>query len=92
MIRKNIISLNQSTGARADGGGIAATVAHPGTLSFDEAALEKARQRRIRIIGNQINNNTAEDDGGGVYLSVMAKALFKTTTFHSTSPGKPAGA
>ena len=77
VIRKNIISLNQSTGARADGGGIAATVAHPGTLSFDEAALEKARQRRIRIIGNQINNNTAEDDGGGVYLSVMAKALFK---------------
>ena len=77
VIRKNIISLNQSTGARADGGGIGATIAHPGTTSFDETALEKARNRRIRIIENNITNNTAEDDGGGVYLSVMAKAIFK---------------
>jgi hypothetical protein len=77
VIRENIISLNNTVGARADGGGIGSMIAMPETISFDNALLDKARNKRIRIIENDITRNTAKDDGGGVYLSVMSKALFK---------------
>jgi hypothetical protein len=83
VIKENVVTRNT---ARLDGGGICFNTASAnfflpdaGMMSygFDEEQVEIARQSRTLLIKNTIGNNTAGDDGGGVYLSVMAKAAFR---------------
>jgi len=82
VIKKNKITKNTASQGYfdVDGGGIGAGVCYPGedgdSYSFDMDLITKAKAQRIRFIENNITENTAWDDGGGVYLSVMSKAFF----------------
>jgi hypothetical protein len=76
-----------------DGGGIAITVSWAkGDLSslmlatkatlkdqFDANNIARARQNYVRIIRCSIRDNTADDDGGGVYISVASKVIMRNT-------------
>jgi hypothetical protein len=91
VIKENVIKENT---ADLDGGGICVNTASAnyfmpdaGMLSydFDEAQVEIARQSRVFLIGNVIQNNVAKDDGGGVYLSIMAKTRFRENQIHDNT-------
>jgi hypothetical protein len=85
VVEGNLISENQASGGgRPDGGGVMAEVALPESEDFSTDLegqwnaddLSAAKTRRIIFKRNTITGNSAQDDGGGVYLSVLAQASF----------------
>ena len=83
VIKDNVIANNT---ALLDGGGICINMAPANFFlpdepfysnGFNEEEVEKARNSQILFVKNIIRNNLAKDDGGGVYLSIMAKAGFR---------------
>jgi predicted outer membrane repeat protein len=84
-----------SGGGRADGGGLGIEIATTNiedpfalqnttkaTLAtrWDAPMLRRAKQNYVRIIDSRIKSNNAEDDGGGVYISVMSGVIMRSTT------------
>lgn len=84
-----------STGGRMDGGGIGIEIAvtnveDPNDLAdttpanmaskWDPGNLERAKREFVRIVDSTVSNNNAEDDGGGIYLSVMGGTYLRKTT------------
>ena len=86
VIKGNVIAENT---ALLDGGGICINMAPANYFlpdetfyDFNEDEVEKARESKVFLIENIIRNNLAQDDGGGVYLSIMAKTGFRDNEIH----------
>ena len=86
VIKGNVIAENT---ALLDGGGICINMAPANYFlpdetfyDFNEDEVEKARESKVFLIENIIRNNLAQDDGGGVYLSIMAKTGFRDNQIH----------
>jgi hypothetical protein len=87
-----------------DGGAVAIEIAIPdhewtapvsteftNDMAWDDDHIEQARQNHVKFIGNQIIENRARDDGGGIYLSVMTAAYFETNLIQSNQSGGNGG-
>jgi hypothetical protein len=97
VIRENVIKENI---AELDGGGICINTASAnyflpdaGMLDygFDQHEVDTARASKVFLIGNAIQRNSAKDDGGGVYLSIMAKIDFRNNQIHENTAWNAGG-
>lgn len=83
-----------STSGRKDGGGIGVQIAVPmledpmqliATTKaqlpsrWDAEKLGAARETSVRIVDTDITSNNADDDGGGIYISVMSSVFMRNT-------------
>lgn len=102
IIEDNKIDGNRARGGgRPDGGGIGVETAYPDDLDFldvfdlpsgwTDEKLRQAMQRRIHFIKNHIHVNTSDDDGGGIYLSVLARAKFIENEIFENNAGNAGG-
>ncbi|MFZ5760360.1 MAG: right-handed parallel beta-helix repeat-containing protein [Thermodesulfobacteriota bacterium] len=102
IIEKNKIAGNKATGGgRPDGGGIGVEIAFPSDQDLTDLfniidawipeELDKAKVNRIRFIKNEINDNAADDDGGGVYLSVLSRSEFNSNIINNNHAGHAGG-
>ena len=87
VIKDNVVANNT---ALLDGGGICINMAPANfflpdehSVGFNEDEVEKARNSKVLLIQNIVRNNIAHDDGGGVYLSIMAKGGFRENQVHA---------
>ncbi len=102
-IENNLINNNR---AFRDGGGIAITIAENNESDlasliganednliryWDAGMLRRARRRRMGLFRNEIARNTAADDGGGIYLSVLSRAELKNNIIHHNQAGGDGG-
>jgi hypothetical protein len=90
IIHDNYIFQNESD----DGGGIGIESAVPtdkdwtdlfGDVedAFDATLVASAKKRCHRLVKNEIDSNLAHDDGGGVYMTALAKTVFSDNNIHN---------
>jgi hypothetical protein len=58
---------------------------------WDPKLLAAARRRAVVLVGNDIRSNTAYDDGGGVYASIMSGVYMRGNTIRENKTEKGAG-
>lgn len=95
VIQENYIFQNHGR----DGGGIGMLTAWPSNLgqvvdpvlSWNETELAMAKKRWHKLIKNEIDSNLAEDDGGGVYMTILARTEFSDNNIHNNRSKKSGG-
>jgi hypothetical protein len=103
LIRNHIL---RNSATEKDGGGVASEIAVPynvwsgavlaivGTwdMAFPDDIIATAKQSSLKFFDNVISNNTAGDDGGGFYLSVLTGAVFgRNRIEHNRAGGNGGG-
>lgn len=58
---------------------------------WDQAFIDWAKRNYTKIFNNTIENNVSNDDGGGVYLSVIANAHFRNNQIRNNKARNAAG-
>jgi Right handed beta helix region len=90
----------------ADGGGIAIGICATNTedqevlrntsrsdlpTRFDQGDLQRARNHFVRITGCKILRNEANDDGGGIYISIASRVIVRDTLIQENKANADGG-